>query len=95
MTDQNQPRDFGLDRPASPARDGAPVPDEGVREMPTDPPEVVPSMSAEQPTVAAGIGLAGFARADPEGGLVGDEEYGWQDEPDMSDGAFPAEAGER
>ena len=62
-----------------------------MREVPTDPPAVVPSMAA----VSAGMSITGFAHANPEGGLAGDEEMGWHDEPDTSDGAFPAEAGER
>jgi hypothetical protein len=57
------------------------VPEEGIRKVPTDPPEVVPSAASEQPAVAAGTGLAGFAKADPEGGLSGTEDDTWEVDP--------------
>jgi hypothetical protein len=53
------------------------IPEDGMRTMPTDPPAVVPAMSSEQFGVAAGIGLAGFAKQNPEGGLTGDPEEPW------------------
>lgn len=67
------------------------------REMPTDPPAVVPAIGSEQTVVAAGMGLAGFAKQNPEGGLTGDPgpEEAWQREPDTSEGAFPAEDEDR
>jgi hypothetical protein len=62
------------------------APEDGMRQMPTDPPAVVPAISAEQFGIAAGVGLAGFAKQNPEGGFVGDEETAWQrDEPQPSD----------
>ncbi|MDQ3938655.1 MAG: hypothetical protein M3253_08265 [Chloroflexota bacterium] len=53
-------------------------PEEGMRKTPTDPPAVVPTEAAEQPAIAAGMGLAGFAKANPEGGLTGDEDVAWE-----------------
>jgi hypothetical protein len=60
---------------------GGAVPEEGIRRMPTDPPDVVPGAASEQPVVAAGTGLAGFAKADPEGGLAGTEDDTWVVDP--------------
>lgn len=54
------------------------APDDGTRQMPTDPPEVVPAISSEQFGIAAGLGLSGFAQQNPEGGFVGDEQEVWQ-----------------
>jgi hypothetical protein len=54
------------------------APDDGMRQMPTDPPAVVPAISSEQFGIAAGVGLAGFAKQNPEGGFVGDEDDPWQ-----------------
>ena len=65
-------RDFSLDEPGPPeATNDLPPSDDGVRDIATDPPAVAPSAMAEQPVIAAGIGLSGFAQADPEGGLTG------------------------
>ena len=68
------------------------LPEDGMRQMPTDPPAVVPAMSSEQFGVAAGSGLSGFAKQNPEGGFVGDEEEAWhvqdrnpEDETNMDD----------
>ena len=68
-------------------------PEDGMRQMPTDPPAVVPAMSSEQFGIAAGIGLAGFAKQNPEGGFTGDEETAWKrDEPQPDeDGPQPDE----
>jgi len=60
------------------------APEEGTRKMPTDPPAVVPAAAAEQTIIAAGMGLAGFAKQNPEGGLVGDEDVAWQRDPTAS-----------
>jgi hypothetical protein len=61
------------------------VPDDGMRKMPTDPPEVVPAISSEQFGIAAGLGLAGFAKQNPDGGFVGDEEEAWHvQDPDAA-----------
>jgi hypothetical protein len=59
----------------------AETPEDGIRKMPTDPPAVVPSAAAEQTVIAAGMGLSGFAKQNPEGGLVGDEDVAWQRHP--------------
>ena len=60
------------------------APEDGMRQVPTDPPEVVPAISSEQMGVAAGLGLSGFAQQNPEGGFVGDEEEAWtKDDPDQ------------
>lgn len=53
------------------------APEDGMRQMPTDPPAVVPAVSSEQFGIAAGIGLSGFAKQNPEGGFVGDEDEAW------------------
>ena len=73
----NADRTFGLDDPDDPKPEG-PAPEDGTREMPTDPPEVVPSAASEQTVIAAGTGLAGFAKADPEGGLTGSDDETWE-----------------
>jgi hypothetical protein len=52
-------------------------PEDGMRQAPTDPPEVVPAISSEQFGIAAGLGLSGFAQQNPDGGFVGDEEEAW------------------
>ena len=54
------------------------MPDEGMRTKPTDIPEVPVALGAEQPAVAAGLGVSGFAKQNPEGGLTGDEDTAWQ-----------------
>jgi hypothetical protein len=64
------------------------VPEDGMRKVPTDPPEVVPAISSEQLGVAAGLGLSGFAQQNPEGGFVGDEDEAW-----ASSEATPEEGG--
>ena len=61
------------------------APEEGMRKMPTDPPAVVPTAASEQTVIAAGMGLAGFAKQNPEGGLVGDEEAAWERDPTAED----------
>lgn len=61
------------------------VPEEGMREMPTDPPAVVPSQGSEQMGISAAIGLSGFAKQNPEGGLTGDPEEEWERDPIASD----------
>ena len=59
------------------------APEDGMRQIPTDPPEVVPAISSEQMGVAAGLGLSGFAQQNPEGGFVGDEDEAWtKEDPD-------------
>jgi hypothetical protein len=73
----NADRTFGPADADEPKPEG-PVPEEDVREMPTDPPEVVPSAASEQTVIAAGTGLAGFAKADPQGGLTGSDEETWE-----------------
>jgi len=60
-------------------------PDEGMRKMPTDPPAVVPAYGSEQMVISAGLGLAGFAKQNPEGGLVGDESVAWERDPTAAD----------
>jgi hypothetical protein len=61
------------------------VPEDGMRQVPTDPPEVVPAISSEQFGIAAGLGLAGFAKQNPEGGFLGDEEEEWHvQDPDRA-----------
>lgn len=60
--------DTGAERPDLPA------PEDGLRRAATDPPAVVPTMSSEQPVVAAGMGLSSFAQADPDGGLTGTDD---------------------
>jgi hypothetical protein len=61
------------------------VPENGMRQVPTDPPEVVPAISSEQLGIAAGLGLSGFARQNPEGGFLGDEEEPWHvQDPDAT-----------
>jgi hypothetical protein len=54
-----------------------------MRRMPTDPPAVVPGAASEQMPIAAGMGLSGFAKSDPEGGLTGasDEDDLWTLQP--------------
>jgi hypothetical protein len=52
-----------------------------LREEAPDAPPVVPSVAAEQPGIAAGIGAAGLAKQNPEGGLTGDEETAWERDP--------------
>lgn len=66
----------GLDTGLDPAteRPDMPVPEDGLREVATDPPAVVPTMSSEQPVVAAGMGLSSFAQADPAWGLTGADD---------------------
>ncbi len=67
------------------------TPEDGMRQVPTDPPEVVPAMSAEQLGVAAGLGLAGFAKQNSEGGFTGDEDVAWtRDEPQAAEPEEPA-----
>ncbi|HYI22657.1 MAG TPA: hypothetical protein VEX62_08485 [Candidatus Limnocylindrales bacterium] len=51
---------------------------EDMREEPADVPPVVPAIAVEQPGIAAGIGAAGIAKQNPEGGLTGDDESAWQ-----------------
>ena len=77
----NQKLDTGPDFGNQPKPQGD-VPEEGMREMPTDPAAVVPSAGSEQMGIAAGMGLAGFAKANPEGGFVGDEDVAWERNPD-------------
>ena len=61
------------------------VPEDGMRQMPTDPPEVVPALSSEQFGIAAGLGVSGFAKQNPEGGFVGDEDEAWHvQDPDAT-----------
>jgi hypothetical protein len=55
-------------------RTDPPIPEDGLRQAATDPPAVVPTMSSEQPVVAAGMGLSSFAQADPEWGLTGADD---------------------
>jgi len=69
------------------------APEEGMRRMPTDPPAVVPIIASEQPATFAGMGLAGFAKQNPEGGLTGDEEVAWERHPEETDDE-PPPAGE-
>jgi hypothetical protein len=57
------------------------APEDGMRQMPTDPPAVVPSAASESFGIAAGMGLAGFAKQNPEGGFVGDEDAAWERDP--------------
>ena len=69
------------------------VPEDGMRQMPTDPPEVVPAISSEQFGIAAGLGLSGFAKQNPDGGFVGDEEEPWHvQDPDAPRRATDEEA---
>jgi hypothetical protein len=53
--------------------------DDTIRHEPTDPPEVVPAISGEQPGIAAGLGLSGFAK-DPDHGFEVDEGNDEMDE---------------
>ena len=86
MTSQrpNQELDTRLDTGDEPRPQGE-APEEGMREMPTDPPAVVPAAASENMVVAAGMGLAGFAKQNPEAGLTGDEDVAWERDPLASD----------
>jgi hypothetical protein len=66
------------------------VPEDGMRQMPTDPPEVVPALSSEQFGIAAGLGVSGFAKQNPESGFVGDEDEAWH----VQDADHPRDAAE-
>jgi hypothetical protein len=64
-------------------REGAPDQlSEDMREEPADVPPVVPAIAIEQTAVAAGIGAAGLAKQNPEGGLTGDEDTAWKRDAD-------------
>jgi hypothetical protein len=55
--------------------------DDKMREVPTDTPEVVPSISSEQMGIATGVGAAAFAKQNPEQGMTGDEDKAWHVQP--------------
>ena len=76
-TPPNQELDTAPDFGDEPKPQGE-VPEDGMREMPTDPPAVAPSIGSEQPAIFAAMGLAGFAKQNPEGGLTGDEDVAWE-----------------
>lgn len=75
---------FDLDENDEPKVQGPP-PEDGMREMPTDPPAVMPSIGAEQPAIFAGMGLSGFAKADPAGGFVQDDDEQWKVDRTVTD----------
>lgn len=83
-TPPNQELDVGPDFNDQP-KPKADSPEDGMRQMPTGPAAVVLGAASEQLGIAAGMGLAGFAKANPESGFTGDEDVVWERRLDIDE----------